>query len=570
MYVNIHSSEKVARTVDEILTIREMLSKNLREGIVELQDQFLALPQHFKDNPQETILEAITRSYTIADRRELRGRSSYKSLFSRQHRRNLVQGKFVVQDRGNDVTLSYGLFKDESFTEKVVQLAIKTKAPQRTEEEISALIAAVEQQASAPNRLQQKVLSLNALIADTGLHVEEARNEILQHVEHIRGKEQFLTTTRDQQKHFTLAMGLSAILANMIVLFVLVRRIVELPLRSLTDTIDKIQQGKLPDIPPCRQGDQIGVLTEAIRKFRGALVEIQEENKRKFQEKVIIDNLVDSTTAIIHELDTQAQELVVLSGTLQNLATTTGTQSDEVNHRASDTAMHTHTVARSATNLQEVTEQLTHQITDQSRLVDGILLKNAASHDHMGQLAAAVKEIDNIISMVNDITEQTNLLALNATIEAARAGQAGNGFAVVATEIKSLSHNTDKATSDVMAKVSAINGARTTLMANFNDIDNQLKTLADVTGTISEAVELQQGAVNTITDLTSKTSTNTCEVSKSITQVNSAASQTSSLSQQVHSYASSIATQLVHLLNQTTSTLDQISTTETCDQKLLP
>lgn len=45
-----------------------------------------------------------------------------------------------------------------------------------------------------------------------------------------------------------------------------------------------------------------------------------------------------------------------------------------------------------------------------------------------------------IVNLISEIAEQTNLLALNATIEAARAGDAGNGFAVCTSEVKSLAN----------------------------------------------------------------------------------------------------------------------------------
>ena len=74
----------------------------------------------------------------------------------------------------------------------------------------------------------------------------------------------------------------------------------------------------------------------------------------------------------------------------------------------------------------------------------------------LGELTGASNQIEQILNVIEDIAEQTNLLALNATIEAARAGEAGKGFAVVASEVKNLANQSSKATEDIAQRIQAL------------------------------------------------------------------------------------------------------------------
>jgi len=69
--------------------------------------------------------------------------------------------------------------------------------------------------------------------------------------------------------------------------------------------------------------------------------------------------------------------------------------------------------------------------------------------EEISELVIEINRVGSVAEQIGAIAKQTNLLALNATIEAARAGEAGKGFAVVAGEVKNLSGQTAKATSEI-------------------------------------------------------------------------------------------------------------------------
>ncbi|MBO9475476.1 methyl-accepting chemotaxis protein [Shimia sp. R10_1] len=71
----------------------------------------------------------------------------------------------------------------------------------------------------------------------------------------------------------------------------------------------------------------------------------------------------------------------------------------------------------------------------------------------MQQIKEASATIGNMLTVIEDISFQTNLLALNAGVEAARAGKAGQGFAVVANEVRMLAQRSAAAAVEISSQV---------------------------------------------------------------------------------------------------------------------
>ena len=103
------------------------------------------------------------------------------------------------------------------------------------------------------------------------------------------------------------------------------------------------------------------------------------------------------------------------------------------------------------------------------------------------KLKDATKQIDKIVGAINEIAEQTNLLSLNAAIEAARAGQAGRGFGVVASEIKKLAEQSVKSANEIRKIISDINDKTT----NTVNIAKKAEDVVDIQGqTLSHTYEV--------------------------------------------------------------------------------
>ena len=147
--------------------------------------------------------------------------------------------------------------------------------------------------------------------------------------------------------------------------------------------------------------------------------------------------------------------------------------------------------------------------------------------DVIARINETSKQIENIISEIEDIASQTNLLSLNAAIEAARAGEAGKGFAVVADQIRSLSEQSAKAAVDTRELIEGAievtnegNEAAERVSVSIEKVISGMKSVAASSQELSEiadaqakAMEQAEQGINQISEVVQSNSANAEETS---------------------------------------------------------
>lgn len=78
------------------------------------------------------------------------------------------------------------------------------------------------------------------------------------------------------------------------------------------------------------------------------------------------------------------------------------------------------------------------------------------AHALTEELNEEIRQIEQMGTLIREISDQSHLLGLNAAIEAAHAGEFGRGFEVVAGEVRKLAKNSRSAMEEIQSKVSGI------------------------------------------------------------------------------------------------------------------
>jgi len=135
-------------------------------------------------------------------------------------------------------------------------------------------------------------------------------------------------------------------------------------------------------------------------------------------------------------------------------------------------------------------------------------------------------EIGEIANVIADITEQTDILALNASIEAANADASGDGFAVVANEVKALAEEASAATDDIERRIETARDVTDETVTSIEEMTDRVETGADtIEETISmfddiaAAVEEAEGGIAEISSATDDQAASAEEIASMVDDV---------------------------------------------------
>ena len=397
-----------------------------------------------------------------------------------------------------------------------------------TEEVIDLLAAGqLEEGMTIGNEVDKEVAELDSAIESLLFQIERFTVEAAQQAEqHERSALSWLIT-----------LSCVVILGAGSASYWIVRKSIVQPLDTVARSVKDLSAGDLTRSVRMQNDDEIGLVAAGLETFRLGMIEAETlRAKAAEQEKQIIQR-AEQLAAINKEFD--AEISVVLSSVgdavaqLNNSARSVATASDQtksqsqiIRTKADESDRNMQTIGAATNELSSSVAEIGQQIgnaTDVSRKAVG----NATSaQSQVTELVASAQKIGEVINLISDIAEQTNLLALNATIEAARAGEAGKGFAVVASEVKTLATQTAKATQEIGQQIEDMQAVTNGTAGEIEKISSTIRGVDDVITAIAGAMEEQSATIQEINRNIQFASDGAQEINDTADQVNAAANGT--------------------------------------------
>jgi len=238
--------------------------------------------------------------------------------------------------------------------------------------------------------------------------------------------------------------------------------------------------------------------------------------------KEILDLLELELGAMIRQLERAANSVASGAEATANKLSNIRKRSDALMGRTSAAQTTAISFSQAAEKFTQSTHDIAIQVRDARRLAD---LASAAAEEaqlNVDRLRTSSAAIGDVVNLIAQIAKQTTLLALNSTIEAARAGPAGKGFGVVATEVKALAVQTKDATEEIRRKIETLQRDATGSADAVLRISQAIEAIRPVFENVNGAVDEQNRTTGEMSDNATSASQFIVAVADNATEIDSA------------------------------------------------
>ncbi len=238
---------------------------------------------------------------------------------------------------------------------------------------------------------------------------------------------------------------------------------------DLTHRMPDTLQGAFADLR-----DDAHKTNDSLRDLIGGIRHISESASRRSTD------IAQNAKSLARSAESQAASLEETSAAMEEISATTSSNAELLHHA----------------------EELASDARSKSQVGSTAAV---SARDAVERVAASSSQITQIVTMIDTIAFQTNLLALNASVEAARAGDAGRGFSVVASEVRQLAERSANAAKEISGLIQetivlveeGVEGVAKTSQA-LSDIEAAIEPLSEAISGVSAAGQEQRTGANEV------------------------------------------------------------------------